>query len=276
MIRLGQISYINCEIFNYPIKKLLKSAEYSSLGIHVIEGVPSHLNNLFLAGEIDVAPISSFAYLGGDTKLLKKLSISSFGKVQSVLFFINEDMAEIKAKLDSGTRHKIYLSSESASSVALLKILLKEKYLFNLQNLDFISFSGEGRDLPNKLLIGDLALKELCRGRESYYKRTLDLGEEWFDFTHGLPMVFGVWAHRLKVQDEKRVQELILTAKTMGLNQDFNEIVERVHLQTGLSQQVLRNYYQHLNYDFTDEHSRGLALYGEKLSGSLRLQADSL
>lgn len=261
MIRLGLISYINCEIFNYPLKKLLKSAEYSSLGIHVTEGVPSYLNNLFQAGEIDVAPISSFAYLCGDTKLLKKLSISSFGKVQSVLFFINEDMAEIKAKLDSGIRHKIYINNESASSVALLKILLKEKYLFDLQGLDFISFAGNGENLPNKLLIGDLALKE-----QSRYKTVLDLGEEWFSLTNGLPMVFGVWTHRLKTQDEKRVQELILTAKTMGLNQDFNEIIERTSSQTGLTQQVLQNYYQRLNYDFTDEHSRGLALYGEKLN----------
>ena len=87
LIKLGEISYINCKIFNYPLNKIIQSrrrvpengrvAERTSSNaeigvrlhakdafkIEISSGVPSHLNKLFAEGLIDAAPISSFAYL---------------------------------------------------------------------------------------------------------------------------------------------------------------------------------------------------------------------
>jgi chorismate dehydratase len=283
LIKLGEISYINCEIFNYPLNKILHSqnlknegseAEQDAFKIKIVTGVPSHLNKLFEEDLIDAAPISSFAYLKikEQCKLLKQISISAFGKVKSVLFFSNQNLKELKSLQQEGLKPKIYISEESASSVGLLKILLAEKYILDIQDIEFIRFSGTGEGLPNKLLIGDKALIEANQVPEfkdgsiaeiinSPYQHIYDLGEEWFDLSNGLPMVFGVWAHKLNSDKERFLQEIILAAKTMGLNQDLDEIINKVSSETGLQKNILSNYFQTLNYDFTDEHIQGLTLY---------------
>jgi chorismate dehydratase len=281
LIKLGEISYINCEIFNYPLNKIIQARRRVTENGRVVEdafkieissGVPSHLNKLFAEGLIDAAPISSFAYLKikEHCKLLKRISISAFGKVKSVLLFSTQNLKELKSLQQEGLKPKIYISEESASSVGLLKILLAEKYSLDINNIEFIRFSGSGEGLANKLLIGDKALLEanqLSQDAEvTNYQHVYDLGEEWFDLSNGLPMVFGVWAHKLNPQKEKFLQEIILTAKTMGLNQDLDKIIDITHSKTNLQKNVLSNYFQTLNYDFTDEHIKGLALYESYLN----------
>ena len=276
LIKLGEISYINCEIFNYPLNKIIHSQNLKNEGseasqdafkIKISSGVPSHLNKLFAEGLIDAAPISSFAYLKikEHCKLLKQISISAFGKVKSVLLFSTQNLKELKSLQQEGLKPKIYINEESASSVGLLKILLAEKYSLDINNIEFLRFSGRGEGLPNKLLIGDKALLEANPIPEDIhtvnYQYIYDLGEEWFDLSNGLPMVFGLWAHKLNPQKEKFLQELILTAKTMGLNQDLDKIIDTTHSKTSLQKNILSNYFQTLNYDFTDEHIQGLALY---------------
>jgi chorismate dehydratase len=287
LIKLGEISYINCEIFNYPLNKIIQSRRRvpengcvaeDTFKIEISTGVPRHLNKLFAEGLIDAAPISSFAYLKikEHCKLLKRISISAFGKVKSVLFFSTQNLKELKSLQEEGLKPKIYISEESASSVGLLKILLAEKYSLDINNIEFVRFSGRGEGLPNKLLIGDKALLEANQISESStpnqeilsspYQYIYDLGEEWFDLSNGLPMVFGLWAHKLNPQKEKFLQELILTAKTMGLNQDLDKIIDITHLKTNLQKNILSDYFQTLNYDFTDEHIKGLALYESYLN----------
>ncbi|MFZ4085352.1 MAG: menaquinone biosynthesis protein [Vampirovibrionia bacterium] len=317
LIKLGEISYINCEIFNYPLNKIIQSRgrvtertssrlrrtndrsvlwvhedheddENAEIGVRlhaentfkikISSGVPSHLNKLFAEGLIDAAPISSFAYLSikEHCKLLKRISISAFGKVKSVLLFSTQNLKELKSLQQEGLKPKIYISEESASSVGLLKILLAEKYALDINNIEFIRFSGRGEGLANKLLIGDKALLEASQISEfstpnqeilsSPYQYIYDLGEEWFDLSNGLPMVFGVWAHKLNSNKERFLQEIILAAKTMGLNQDLDEIINKISSETGLKKEILNDYFQTLNYDFTDEHIQGLALYESYLN----------
>jgi chorismate dehydratase len=281
LIKLGEISYINCEIFNYPLNKIIQSRRRvpengrvaeDTFKIEISTGVPSHLNKLFTEGLINAAPISSFAYLKikEHCKLLKRISISAFGKVKSVLFFSTQNLKELKSLQQEGLKPKIYISEESASSVGLLKILLAEKYSLDINNIEFVSFSGRGEGLPNKLLIGDKALLEANPIPEDIhtvnYQYIYDLGEEWFDLSNGLPMVFGLWAHKLNPQKEKFLQELILTAKAMGLNQDLDRIIDITHSKTKLQKNILSDYFQTLNYDFTDEHIQGLALYESYLN----------
>jgi chorismate dehydratase len=279
LIKLGEISYINCEIFNYPLNKIIESRrrvtertssrlrrtndrsvlwvhedheddENAEIGVRlhaentfkikISSGVPSHLNKLFAEGLIDAAPISSFAYL------------------------------RLKSLQQEGLKPKIYISEESASSVGLLKILLAEKYALDIINIEFVRFSGRGEGLANKLLIGDKALLEANQlsqdAKVTNYQHVYDLGEEWFDLSNGLPMVFGLWAHKLNSNKERFLQDIILAAKTMGLNQDLDEIINKISSETGLKKEILNDYFQTLNYDFTDEHIQGLALYESYLN----------
>ena len=267
--KIGEISYINCEIFNYPLEKLLfKKDVFSStaanLSISLVKGTPNELNSLLRNGELDLAPISAYAYLSMKTNcdLIKRSSISSFGAVKSVLFFSELSFLDLKNLEEEDKSVEIFISEESASSVALLKILLAEKYHFKINKIKFTKFSDTGLGLKNKLLIGDKALKQ----DKNSYKYVYDLGLEWFELSDGLPMVFGVWVLRKQEKLEHNkiknfAEDLIISAKTMGLNEDFNEILKKVELEKQINKGDLLNYYKSLNYDFNGDHQRGLNLY---------------
>ena len=79
-------------------------------------------------------------------------------------------------------------------------------------------------------------------------------------------MVFGVWVLRKQEKLEHNkiknfAEDLIISAKTMGLNEDFNEILKKVELEKQINKGDLLNYYKSLNYDFNGDHQRGLNLY---------------
>ncbi|NQY81410.1 MAG: menaquinone biosynthesis protein [Candidatus Caenarcaniphilales bacterium] len=268
LIRIGQISYINCLVFNYPLDLLLKGdsrlvneiknyKKLQELGyeLETIQGVPSELNSLLNENKLDIAPISSFEFLRHNNleteryKLIPKASISSIGKVKSVIFFSNTAIEELKT---------INISNESASSVGLLKILLKEKYGHDLSKLEFHKFSGYGDELENKLLIGDKALEKI---QKDDYKYALDLGEEWYQFTDTLPMVFGLWAHRLEDNSAELVSDLVHELKDYALKNLLEDIIIEAYRKTGISKKVLYDYYNELNFDFSEKHEKALKKY---------------
>jgi len=110
MLRIGRITYANCSPIFHELQKQAPAEDYQFIG-----GVPSHLNAMLAAGEIDVCPSSSIQYALHPERylILPDLSISSDGSVGSVLLFSRIPIEE----LDGQT---ILLSSESATSVNLL------------------------------------------------------------------------------------------------------------------------------------------------------------
>jgi len=76
MIRLGRISYVNMAPVFYRL-----DAE-----VEEIQGVPTELNGRLLAGEVDVAPISSIEYArnADRLRLLPRLCVGSEGAVDSI------------------------------------------------------------------------------------------------------------------------------------------------------------------------------------------------
>ena len=76
MIKLGRIGYVNMA----PVFFRLEA------DVEEIVGVPTSLNRQLVAGELDVAPISSIEYArNADTlRLLPRLCVSSDGAVESI------------------------------------------------------------------------------------------------------------------------------------------------------------------------------------------------
>jgi len=84
MLRVGHISYANCTPIFYALRQYHDCSNYI-----FIKGVPSELNRLLLRGEVDISPSSSIE-LARHPDLyyfLPDLSISSFGKVGSIILF---------------------------------------------------------------------------------------------------------------------------------------------------------------------------------------------
>ena len=182
-LTVGRISYLNAVPYFYRLAE-------SGFAGRIVAGVPSELNRRLAAGEIDLSPSSSFEYARQwrDYRLLPGHSISSIGPVRSVLLFSRLTLEEVAGQ-------EIALTGESATSVNLLQILLRE-------------FCGAPRvscrvpDGPveavvaaggSALLIGDRALR--AAGQLPAGGRVYDLGELWWRFT-GLPFVFALWIVR--------------------------------------------------------------------------------
>src|SRR5437660_7726927 len=136
-----------------------------------VQGVPTDLNRRLIAGEIDLAPISSIEYARhADTlRILPRLCVSSEGAVDSIQLVSRVPLERVRT---------IAVTPESATSVVLTKVLIPEAQHVPL-----------GEDAEAKLLIGDAALRSAFEDPTPHY----DLGRLWLERT-GLPMVFAVWA----------------------------------------------------------------------------------
>ena len=161
MIRLGRISYVNMAPVFYRLEA----------DVEEISGVPTELNRRLVAGEIDIAPISSIEYArhADGLRLLPRLCVSSQGAVESI---------QLVSRLPLEHVRTVAVTPESATSVVLTKVLLPEAAHVPL-----------GEEADAKLLIGDAALKSAFEDPTPHH----DLGRLWLERT-GLPMVFAVWA----------------------------------------------------------------------------------
>src|SRR2546421_9096560 len=161
MVKLGRISYVNMAPVFYRV-----DAE-----VDEVQGVPTELNRMLVAGELDVAPISSIEYArnADGLRLLPRLCVASEGAVDSIQLVTRVPLEQVRT---------VAVTPESATSVVLMKVLLPEAEHVPL-----------GEDADAMLLIGDAALKSAFEDPTPHY----DLGRLWLERT-GLPMVFAVWA----------------------------------------------------------------------------------
>lgn len=251
-LKIGHIAYANCT----PLFTALK--QHFDCQSYLFEpGVPALLNGKLARGEIDASPSSSIAYASNadDYLLLPDLSISSFGPVKSVLLFSQTPIE----KLD---HLPIGLTSESETSVALLKILLKTFYGFsNSFTRTPLPMRDALNEFPAVLLIGDAALKGSMSGRSCY---VYDLGELWFSFT-GLPFVFALWIVRRETAIGKReevaaLHRALLQAKQLAYS-SYDAIAAQCSEGAWMSKVDLISYWQTISYDLTPSHLEGVRTF---------------
>ncbi|TFE29997.1 menaquinone biosynthetic enzyme MqnA/MqnD family protein [Cohnella luojiensis] len=251
-IKLGRISYTNAwPVFHHFDPTILPF----QTEIHA--DMPATLNRKLRAGDIDMAAISSYAYgISSESYyLLPNLSVSSLGRVQSILLFL-------KSPLEKVIHGKIALTITSATSVNLLKIIM-EKFYGGKPTYEDAEPSLE-KMLENAdaaLLIGDHAIRASW---ENKGYRVLDLGEVWNVWT-GRWMTYALWAvHKNTAQRYPEAINLIyegLLESKRKSSRDLEPIVSKAMSQIGGTSQYWHNYYQNLCHDFGPEHKAGLQLY---------------
>src|SRR5437660_1870513 len=188
-MRIGRIGYINCAPVYGAIDRGIVSLPH---GAELVTGTPAELNDLLVAGELDVSVISAVEYArhAKDLVLLPELAISCDGPVRSVALFSRRTVGQ----LDGRT---VLLSASSRTSVALLELLCGDVWKVRPHFAEARAEAGdldalEGLPHDAVLVIGDAAL--LLAARHAYPHR-YDLGEEWKRWT-GMPFVFAVLAAR--------------------------------------------------------------------------------
>ena len=253
MLRIGRIAYANCT----PVFSALQNS-YPCDGYQFVSGVPARLNVMLAAGSIDVCPSSSYEYaLHHDRYLiLPQLSISCETAVGSVLLFSRVPLEELNGRT-------ILLSSESATSVNLLRILLAKRYGFDCRySLHTSSFDDALKNAQALLLIGDAALKESLHASGLHI---YDLGQLWFEWT-GLPFVFALWlCHRTsgveKFDEVATLAERLVASKDSARN-NLQAIAERSDDSVWMGVDRLVTYWrENISYDLEDRHMLGLKLF---------------
>lgn len=250
-LRLGRIRYLNV----LPIYLAFDLGHVEN-GFDLVLGTPAELNRSLAGGRVDASAISSVEY-GRNFReylLLPDLSISTEGDVGSVLFFSRLPFHRL-------TGREVRLSEASATSAALVKILLYE--LFGARPL--YRRGPVEAELPEGayglLAIGDEALRLRATGRYPYF---LDLGRAWRDLT-GLPFVFGVWSVRREIfssQPEavRTLHQSLLAAKDWGVN-SLEEISRLAVRQMNLTFEEMLKYFRQLNYDLKERQLEGLRAF---------------
>jgi chorismate dehydratase len=257
-VRIGRIGYINC----YPVYGAMDQGVVAPPG-ELVTGTPAELNDLLVAGELDVSVISAVEYArhAKDLVLLPDLAISCDGPVKSVVLYGRRPVGQ----LDGRT---VLVTASSRTSIALLELLCREVWKIRPQ---FAQARAEAVDLdalaalPHDavLVIGDPAL--LLAGRGGYPHR-YDLGEAWKQWTH-LPFVFAVWAARRAVPPAvvRSVHAALLASRAWGL-EHLDALAGRAASATGVPAVLCREYLAGLDYALTYKHLAGLTDFFRRLA----------
>ena len=229
-VRLGRISYVNMAPVFFRLDAVVDE----------IQGVPTVLNRQLLAGELDIAPISSIEYARNADRLriLPRLCVSSEGAVDSIQLVARRPLEQVRT---------VAVTPESATSVVLTKVLLPEAEHVPL-----------GQEADATLLIGDAALKSAFEDPTPHH----DLGRLWLERT-GLPMVFAVWACPEPVAEGLAELEQALVDSVLTARAEPEQLAYEASERYGYPAGFLARYFEKLRYRFGPRERAGLLTFLE-------------
>lgn len=267
MYTLGLIHYTNVA----PLTEYLELPPC----VTAARGVPTEMNAALLAGKVDLANISALEFIRHADRLaaLPDFSVSVLGAVYSVNLFHRKAWDEL-----SGGR--IALTSQSATSVGLLELLLRESGIeASLERVEGDALSLLGAGFDGVLRIGDSALREWYEVVGPIHEdlsmlqlphsrggvTVTDLAARWYAVT-GHPFVFAVWAYR---KDNPPPHQLLLAlraARRRGIGH-LGDIAERHARRLKLPQRVVQHYLWNFRYHLEAPDRAGLERFAAMREG---------
>ena len=230
MIRLGRISYVNMAPLFFAL----------DADVTEVAGVPTELNARLLAGEIDLAPISSIEYGRNAERLriLPRLCVSSEGAVDSI---------QLVSRVPLDRIERVAVTPESATSTVLVRVLLPGAEQVPLEE-----------EADARLLIGDAALQSMFQDPTPHY----DLGRLWLERT-GLPMVYAVFACPDPAPDGVAELEQALLSAHRRARAEPERLARAASERYGYPPGFLARYFEKLRYRFGPRERAGLISFFE-------------
>jgi chorismate dehydratase len=255
--RVGHIQFLNC----LPIYWGLVRAG-SLLDLELTKDTPDRLNDLLVAGELDIGPISLVEYLrnADELVLLPDIAIGSDGPVLSVNLVSQVPLSSLDGR-------RVALGSTSRTSVLLARMWLEQvhgvrpAYFTCPPDLTTMLLEADAA-----VLIGDAAL----RATYDAPRRGLtvhDLGQAWRDWS-GLPMVFAVWAARRAYAQEnpglvKDVHAAFLRSRDDALSH-VDEVAEAAARWEVFDAATLATYFRTLDFSLGRRQVAGLREFARR------------
>ncbi|CAK7049521.1 MAG: Chorismate dehydratase [Desulfovibrio sp.] len=253
--RMGRIEFLNV----LPIYHAMESG-LTPHGFDLVYAPPSSLNAMMERGEITVSSTSCIEYARRPERywVIPNLSIASHGTVLSVLLVSRVPVEKLEGKT-------VLLTAESHTSVALVKMLLRE---YARVSVNFVTGNASERmreaNAPEAMLvIGDEALRLRNHPEYTY---VWDLGEEWMRWTKH-PFVFGLWVASKTAAFTEDPANALHASRDWGV-ENRADIIAIAEKRYGMSREFLEEYFTCLRYELGDAEREGLRLFYDRLASS--------
>ena len=248
---IGKIPYLN----SVPFYNYLEKGQFKVLPV-----VPRRMGILSLKGRIAAGPFSLMDYLAQEESLdLMNYCIAARDEVKSILLFSREDWSRLNGK-------NIGITDDTATSVQLLRVLLKKKYGIKA---NLVRMEGHARDYAGfaaVLLIGDEALRR-CKYGLTGFKNVFDLATEWYEWQR-LPFVFAVWAERksLSIGDKKDIREKF--RKALAKEKREPSFLSALHgRRIGLTPAETRDYLDGFTFRLGKQEKKAIDVFRKMVAG---------
>lgn len=263
---MGHIQFLNC----LPIYwGLVRSG--ALLDVELTKDTPDRLNEMLVAGELDIGPISLVEYLrhADELLLMPDVAVGSDGPVLSVNL-----VSQVPLEALDGRR--LALGSTSRTSVLLARMWLSSVY--GVQPEYFVcppDLTTMLLEADAAVLIGDAAL----RANYDAPRRGLhvhDLGAVWKQWT-GLPMVFAVWAARRDYAEHnaglvKDVHEAFVRSRDEALA-NVDEVAAAAARWEIFDSATLATYFRTLDFSLGARQVDGLVEFARRAHAAGALDA---
>ncbi len=237
---LGSVSYLNARPLIYGLDREHDLSLKLDVPAKLLKGLRDRSFDLALLPIIDYQRLD-------DLVLVPSGGIGCDGATLTVRIFSPRPIDQIRTLASDPDSH---------TSVALARIILRERFGIDAQFVDL--FKSDGGPNEARLLIGDKVVCEEPAG----FEHQLDLGEEWKLLT-GMPFVFAAWIAHSGV-DLSDVPERLLQAKRAGLS-NVHEIVDRFAIPRGWPGGIALQYLTHyLRYDIGEAQLDAIRLFHQK------------
>jgi chorismate dehydratase len=254
---VGHIQFLNC----LPIYwGLVRSG--GLLDVELTKDTPDRLNDMLVAGDLDIGPISLVEYLrnADDLVLLPDLAVGSDGPVLSVNLVS-------QVPLDALDGRRVALGSTSRTSVLLARMWLAQvhgvepEYFSCPPDLTTMLLEADAA-----VLIGDAALRA-THNAPAHGLDVYDLGQVWRQWS-GLPMVFAVWAARREYADAnpglvKDVHDMFVRSRDEALAH-VDEVAEQAARWEVFDAPTLATYFRTLDFSLGQRQVEGLVEFGRR------------
>lgn len=246
-IRISAVNFANTYPFIYGLtesgfdKKVILTTDH-----------PAKCAARLAAGNVDIGliPVAALPTIK-NPHIITDYCLGAYGKVRTVMLLSNCPFDRIK---------RINLDFRSKSSVNLARILAKNswkrEFVWNntTEGFDFLNISDDEANV----LIGDM-----CFAYESSFSHSLDLSEEWYNFT-GLPFAFACWTANREL-DEGFIREFN-EALSLGVR-NIPAVVEKFGKSGTIRGNDLLIYLtKNMNFDLNEDKRKAIVLFLDLMS----------
>ncbi len=252
---VGKIPYFN----SVPFYERLEKRQFKILPV-----TPRRMGVLARQGSMDAGLFSLMDYVRQRESFeILPYCIATRDHVKSVMLFSNHGWHDLEGKV-------IGITDDTATSVHLLKVLLKKKYGVQATFQRLHSGVNDLDGFDAVLLIGDEALKANKHGLNGF-ELCFDLATEWYEWQN-LPFVFAVLAVR-KSLDPERKQELgEIIRYSLDSCEDDLESIGKVHAaRIGLTSDEAGEYLRCFTYKLGEREARAIEVF-ESLFSTVEIE----